>query len=160
MVGGVVNPASAAVIGSAANGANSILSDLTKGIPTALATLVIGIVAASIALRQYRVAHAKFKLDLFEKRYAVYQATVHMLSSFATGSPYGQVTSGMPAKFRAETSAATFLFDADIAAFIDRVANEADVAADGINGDHVWASNELKTIADRFRPYMEMKEWR
>ena len=43
------------------------LPELVKGLPAAFVTLVIRSIAAGIAYRQYRIARAKFKLDLFEK---------------------------------------------------------------------------------------------
>ena len=58
------------------------LPDLMKGLPAAFVTLVIGLIAAGIAYRQYRIARAKFKLDLFEKRHAVFLETWAFISKF------------------------------------------------------------------------------
>lgn len=58
----------------------SICFELIKGIPTAIAALIIGLMAASIAYRQYKVAEAKLKLDLFERRYAIFSKTQTILS--------------------------------------------------------------------------------
>jgi hypothetical protein len=60
----------------------TLLPDLAKGLPAAVVTLVIGLIAAGIAYRQYRIARAKFKLDLFEKRHAVFLETWAFLSKF------------------------------------------------------------------------------
>jgi biopolymer transport protein ExbB/TolQ len=49
--------------------------EIAKGIPAAFITLVIGCIAAGIAYRQYKVAHARFMLDLFEKRHGIYLHT-------------------------------------------------------------------------------------
>jgi hypothetical protein len=51
-----------------------------KGLPAAFVTLVIGLIAAGIAFRQYRIARAKFKLDLFDRRHAVFLLVLHRLS--------------------------------------------------------------------------------
>lgn len=40
----------------------------------ALATFVVGLIAGFIALQQWRVARAKLRLDLFEKRFAHYKS--------------------------------------------------------------------------------------
>ncbi|MCA8037073.1 hypothetical protein LGM46_29325 [Burkholderia arboris] len=135
---------------------NTIWWELIKGIPTALATLTIGGVAAYIAYRQYRVAHAKFKLDLFEKRFVIYQAVVRALSSIEqSNNVYSERPTGLSSALRADTSAAQFLFDDDVAAFIESLIEKADVA-----GNATWAAAEKKTIAGRFRPYMNMSHWR
>ena len=46
--------------------------EFARGLPVFVATLVIGGLAALIAWRQWKVAQAKLKLDLFEKRYAIF----------------------------------------------------------------------------------------
>jgi hypothetical protein len=51
--------------------ADSLWRELLKGIPSVFVTLVIGGIAAYIAYRQYKISHAKLKLDLFEKRYEI-----------------------------------------------------------------------------------------
>lgn len=63
------------------SGADSVWYELLKGLPTALVALLVGSIAAAIAYRQYRVARAKLNLDLFERRYAVFEATWSYLSS-------------------------------------------------------------------------------
>ena len=54
--------------------------ELVKGLPVFVATLAIGGLAALIAWRQWKVAQAKLKLDLFEKRYVIFLATWGELS--------------------------------------------------------------------------------
>lgn len=139
---------------------NTIWWELIKGIPTALATLTIGGVAAYIAYRQYLVAHAKFRLDLFEKRYAVYQATVRIVSLIAANHVASHYGRNDVTQFRQETSAATFLFDDEVASFIEEVARKAELSTNGNPVNVIWADKELAKIADRFRPYMTMGDWR
>jgi hypothetical protein len=50
----------------------SICFEMMKGVPAAFVTLIIGGIAGLITWRQYQVAKAKLKLDLFEKRYAIF----------------------------------------------------------------------------------------
>ena len=52
---------------------SSIAFELLKGLPAAFVALVIGGVAAGVAWRQMRIAQAKLKLDLFDKRYRLYE---------------------------------------------------------------------------------------
>jgi len=131
---------------------------MIKGIPTALATIVIGGIAAYIAYRQYRVAHAKFKLDLFQKRYEIYLATVGLLSKLALGTTLSDRTGW---EFRGETAAAKFLFDGDVAMYVDGLADKVSVATRSTSDVYQrWAEDELQTVSARFQPYMRMSEWR
>jgi hypothetical protein len=58
----------------------SICFEWMKGVPAAFVALVIGLIAAGITWRQYKVAKAKLKLDLFERRLAIFQKTWEILS--------------------------------------------------------------------------------
>ncbi|WP_321959296.1 hypothetical protein [Burkholderia cenocepacia] len=136
---------------------NTVAWELIKGIPTAFATFVIGSIAAYIAFRQYRVAHAKFKLDLFEKRYAIYLKTVEMISRIAMGRPLNSLEG---AKFRGQTADAPFLFDSGIATFIHDISVKADMSNEERKDHEDWATENLETVADRFMPYMDMRDWR
>ncbi|MFZ2269440.1 MAG: hypothetical protein WAV95_17845 [Azonexus sp.] len=54
--------------------------ELIKGLPAAFVTLVIGGIAAYVAWRQHQTAREKLKLDLFDKRYEVFEHTCRLLS--------------------------------------------------------------------------------
>jgi hypothetical protein len=54
-----------------------------KGLPAAFVAFVIGCIATYIAYRQYRIAAAKLKLDLFDKRYPICLDTWSALSKIA-----------------------------------------------------------------------------
>lgn len=65
-----------------------LVLELVKGVPTVLVTLLIGVIATYIAWRQCkvakeqrRIAHAKLNLDLFQRRYEIFELTWAMLSS-------------------------------------------------------------------------------
>ena len=49
-------------------------------------TLLVAATVAWIGYQQYALGKARFKLDLFEKRFAVYKATEKFLSSSASPS--------------------------------------------------------------------------
>lgn len=49
----------------------SFYFELLKGVPAAFVALIVGLIAPGIAHRQYHIARAKLKLDLFDKRYAI-----------------------------------------------------------------------------------------
>lgn len=48
---------------------------------SALLTPVIAVVTTYIAIQQYRTSRLKFKLELFEKRYAIYQGVKKFILS-------------------------------------------------------------------------------
>ncbi len=58
----------------------AINSDLIKGLPAAFVAFVIGAIAARIAYNQYLVAKAKLSLDLFEKRFPIFQKVWEIVS--------------------------------------------------------------------------------
>lgn len=92
---------------------SSFEADLIKGLPAAFVALIIGVIAASIAYRQYEVARTKLKLDLFDKRYAIFEEIADAILSVAhdgAGPPTGEV--GAPF-FNLRTKAA-FLFGDDV----------------------------------------------
>ncbi|UEP34910.1 hypothetical protein LL998_01015 [Burkholderia ambifaria] len=60
--------------------AQTLCFELAKGVPAAVVALLVGVVGAFIAWRQYHVARAKLNLDLFEKRYELF----NMVWAFAS----------------------------------------------------------------------------
>src|SRR6266403_2719482 len=62
----------------------SICFEMMKGVPAGIVTLVIGAVAGLITYRQYRVTRAQLKLDLFDKRYAIFNKAWLAMSNAAT----------------------------------------------------------------------------
>jgi hypothetical protein len=149
---------------------------LVQGIPAALVTLTIGIVGGLIAHRQATVAEAKLKLDLFEKRYPIFQDTWEIMSevvmkgtrekNYGLGNPFSNF---MPR--------ARFLFGAEVEAYLSTAvkkwadlhafeAEREDPAAAAQNAEQVrqlkeWffeqASSGLKNL---FAPYLDFEKWR
>jgi hypothetical protein len=85
----------------------TICFELVKGLPVAFVALVIGLIAAGIAYRQYTVSRAKLNLDLFERRYAIFEKTWEYLSSAVQGGP---PVSGFSSPFDNLVPQASFLF--------------------------------------------------
>lgn len=77
--------------------------------------LLLAVVAAWIAYRQYSLGRAKFKLDLFEKRFVVFAATRKLLSEIARDA---RVSLGQLFEFRGGVAEASFLFGTDIADYL------------------------------------------
>jgi len=80
--------------------------------------LVIGIVAAYIAFRQYRVARAKLKLDLFEKRFIIFHQTwVILFETVRSGTREKNYGLGTP--FNNFLPEAAFLFGKDVENYLN-----------------------------------------
>ncbi len=108
----------------------SLSFEFAKGLPAAFVALVIGVIAAWIALQQWRIARAKLNLDLFERRLRVYRATDKYLLESLSGGPQGffDTIEGL--------DDASFLFGSEVIAYLREVLD---------------MRNELRTIDTRAR---------
>ena len=161
----------------------SLSFELVKGLPAVFVTLVIGAIAAYIAWRQFqvaaeqrRVAQAKLSLDLFQRRYEVFQHTWSMLSSMIQARP-DQAKVEMD--FNNARPHARFLFGAEIAECmadisrrrIDQQLIDATTRQPGqlMRPEDTQRSLENTTFffneassgaRDRFGRYLDFSEWR
>jgi hypothetical protein len=152
----------------------SIGPDILKGLPAAFVALVIGMIAAAIAARQYLVARAKLNLDLFQRRYALYEGLRMFLSSHFTEM------SGTKADMRFLNSVheAYFLFGPEIGGYMERIADETGeylsaqlalietqhpeekaMLETAVQGYKMHFSQELAELRTRFGKYMDFAEW-
>ena len=97
----------------------SLVFELVKGVPAAFVALVIGLIAAGIAYRQSQIAHAKLKLDLFERRYELYALLRDYLSRGmevpdSHNGPDVRRFNELRARFSDAVSQAYFLFGREI----------------------------------------------
>ncbi|MES1190137.1 MAG: hypothetical protein ABUS47_03545 [Steroidobacter sp.] len=97
----------------------TICFELIKGLPAAFVTLIIGFIAALIAWRQYRVAAAKLKLDLFDKRYLIFQKTWEIFSEVVRDGTRAK-SYGLATPFNNFLPQAAFLFGTDIYTYLDQ----------------------------------------
>jgi hypothetical protein len=88
------------------------ISDLSS----ALLTPIIAIVTTIILINQYRLEKRKLRLQLFEKRYPVYLATMEYITTMMRD---GKSTSEAQASFIRDSRDRVFLFDKDIHQFLD-----------------------------------------
>lgn len=94
----------------------SFLSLPLAEISNALLTPVIAFLAAYIAWRQWKTAQNRLKLDLFERRFSVYDATKGLIASIIQT---GKATDENMFKFLAATKEAKWLFEDQIASYLD-----------------------------------------
>jgi hypothetical protein len=87
-----------------------------------IVTLFLSIAVAIIAAVLWWVVDNKLRLDLFDRRYKVYDAArqliVHIISR-------ANLDDSQLCKFNAETLDAEFLFDADVVSFLDALRDQA-----------------------------------
>jgi len=88
----------------------------------AIATLVVGFAVVIIAWRQWRVAHNKLRLDLFEKRYTVYEGAKTFLSVIFS---HGDFTGEDLRAFNLATRDALFLFPKQIEEYLHTIRSRA-----------------------------------
>lgn len=146
------------------------MDDVWKGL-----TLLIGAGVAYVAYQQFRLAREKFKLDLFEKRFAVFAATRRFLSIILTEAAltYPQVF-----EFRAAVAEASFLFGSDITDYLDEIDKKAvrlvftneQMSHRPLVANHqqiveenhqvfTWLTEQLAELKPRFAPYMKFHVW-
>jgi hypothetical protein len=88
-----------------------------------LATFFLSVAVGIVALLQWRLAHNKLRLDLFDRRYKIYEATSKFVDAIVNDSAH-DVDSHLN-DFNAGTSNAEFLFDTDVLNYIQQVRTHA-----------------------------------
>src|SRR2546426_4594540 len=87
-----------------------------------IATLFLSVAVVIIAALQWRVADNKLRLDLFDRRYKVYNATRKFLSVILREAKF---TNSELFEFYAGISDAEFLFGADVAEHLEKIRKRA-----------------------------------
>ena len=88
------------------------------GLSAALLTPVIGVVTTIILVNQHRLEKRELRLQLFEKRYAVYLAAMEYIT---TTMREGKSTTAAQVSFLRDSRDRVFLFDKRIHQFLDDV---------------------------------------
>lgn len=81
-------------------------------------TIIISGLVGFVAYAQFIIARERFKLDLFEKRFAVYKGVQSLLLYIFEQRI---VTMDEIIKYRSETQDAPFLFNDDIQIYLDKI---------------------------------------
>ena len=84
---------------------------------SALLTPIIAVLAIVIAYRQWRLGQNKLKLDLFDRRFAVYHAATSLIGSVMSS---GNAANSETYKFLVATKDAKWLLSLDIAEYLDK----------------------------------------
>lgn len=165
----------AEVVSNGCCAVGSICFEVIKGLPAAGVALVIGVIAAGIAYRQYLVARAKLNLDLFERRYAIFEATWGYLSSAVQGPS----SSAFSSPFDNLIPQASFLFGKEMEDYLREASSKmrelrmiemkAKARGDVIPPEDInretelnnWFLEEARTGArKRFGKFLDFEKWR
>jgi hypothetical protein len=139
-------------------------------------TLINVGIATYVVCQQFRLAKEKLKLDLFEKRFAVYKGVQIFLSKILQA---GRVELEMVNDFRAATQVATFLFGEEIPAYIKDIDSKS-LKAWQVNEEFrnmvtgaernarvlqhtellTWLNAQLPELKTVFAPYLRFKAWK
>jgi hypothetical protein len=92
-------------------------ASLVKDFVLPLATFFLSVAVALVAWAQWRVARNKLRLDLFDRRYKVYDAT----RTFLLLAINNAVTDSAYHSFRLATSDADFLFEPEVGKYLEEI---------------------------------------
>jgi hypothetical protein len=88
-----------------------------------VATFFLSVAVGIVAWLQWRLAHNKLRLDLFDRRWEIYKATSNFVDAIVN-DPARNVDSHLNA-FNTGTSNAEFLFGSDVLNYIQQVRTRA-----------------------------------
>jgi hypothetical protein len=129
---------------------------------SALAVLVVGAIAASIAYRQWVTAHTKLQLELYDKRQPIYLATKNALFSVGEGD------SGLVAQvlhdFRGALLHAPFLYGPDVRDLMGQLSDDISarlkwekVSPETKSERGIWEDTWIARIDAAFTPYLQLE---
>jgi hypothetical protein len=132
--------------------------------------LFLSVAVAIIAALQWRVADNKLRLDLFDRRYKVYDATRKFLGTILREAKF---TNSELFEFYAGTSDAEFLFRADVVKHLAEirkralhlrtaqtiyeplpVGDERSRHVEAAHDDLSWLTDQITAITTTFAPYL------
>jgi len=135
-----------------------------------IATLFLSVAVVVIAWQQWRVADNKLRLDLFDRRYKVYDATRKFLAVIMREATFAD---SQLFEFYAGTSDAEFLFGADVVDYLGQirkravhmrtaqqlfeplpVGDERSRHVQAAHDDLSWLSDQITAMTKVFTPYL------
>jgi len=141
---------------------------------TAIIPSLIALAVVVVAFQQFLLAKERLKLDLFERRLAIYKAVQTYLEGVRTTQDSSDELSN---SFREATQTAQFLYDSDVTDFIDELyrlgfrLNLANREVGCLNDSQLMKAKGIKTEAlrefmahhlkfdFRFLPYLKFRKW-
>ena len=140
---------------------------------SALLTPTIAVFGSFIAYRQWRISRNKLKYELFDRRFAVYDAACSLLASIMTS---GEAKQEEVYKFIAGTSSAKWLLNDDVAKYFDEVLWHKVVDLQTLQDEHPglpvgeertknvraqseikgWILEQFKVLDEKFAPFLSL----
>ncbi|WP_019531421.1 hypothetical protein [Dasania marina] len=132
---------------------------------TALIPIAIAALGSYIAVQQYRTNRRKLQIDLFDKRYAVYDAIRNYIIVVIQGN---QKDLALQQAFSAGTVGAEFLFNKEIKEYINQLWSKSVDLMEWSEDEHTsthaseraahkkWFGAQLKEIDNRFMEFMHV----
>jgi len=143
-----------------------------------LATIDIALITAWIAWRQYQTSKAQVKASLFEKRYAVFEATWGELSEIVKFDSKNACHPSDPS-FTNLFPQASFLFGPDIEKYLNAISSNRRklfmICAKTKESGEIMSADETNTYSELmswfdeqakigvqqvFAPYLDFKSWK
>jgi hypothetical protein len=146
--------------------------DCVLRLSSGLLTPVIAAIALYIAFQQYKTAHDKLRLDLYERRFRVYRGLMDLLAVIARDEPVSQEDLD---NFYRETDQKRFLFKNELREYLTLVREKAvrlrqlkrnldptvslpdDRRTRAIDEETEllgWFDKEFEEVETRFEPYL------
>ncbi|SCK49209.1 hypothetical protein VAR608DRAFT_4896 [Variovorax sp. HW608] len=142
---------------------------------TAIVALLVGLVAALLAAEQWKVARAKLRLDLFEKRYALYEILwAHLSARVGDHADIKEKSRALQNSipqfyFLFGDSIGDFAREAlskgiyqDTATRVSKgfgTAEAVSKANNDLTEHYSWFMTEVDKMRQRFAPYLGFEEW-
>jgi hypothetical protein len=120
-----------------------------------IATVIVGLLVAYIAWQQWKISQAKLRLDLFDRRYKVYDATRTFIGVALRKTNFDD--SDLFEFYRA-TSDAGFLFKADVVNYLKEVSTHANEMRLHHELYHPTPASETERVA-HINAVHERKQW-
>ena len=140
----------------------------------ALLTPTVAVLGSFIAYRQWRLAQTKLKLDLFDRRFSVFEAARGLIASIMTS---GKAKDEEVLKFLFATREAKWLLNASVAEYLDKQLyykaidlQTLDAELEGVpvgeeRSKNVYAQADIKkwfaaqhqVLDEKFSPYLQLQ---
>ena len=128
-----------------------------------VSAIVIGVIVAYIAWRQYKLERRQLQHELFDRRFAMYKAVLDLLNSIRAGG--GSNLDTRIDTFSSMTEGSLFIFDSTVKSVLDELRIQAFALSDlhkeydGLHGndktENVTRQRDLKDWFEQQRPKLE-----
>lgn len=125
-------------------------------------TLTLACLGLLIAYQQYQISSQKLKLDLFEKRYAVFDSVKTIINQVVHNAT---INNDHINEYKINIADAKFLFNDDVNDYLQTVLKKSAAlilhkSNKDLDNEHLvilWFTEELDKYQNPFMPYMSFK---